>query len=254
MLVCEVTINLKKIIISVTYRKHHNSLTELDAFMAKFKDMCNSVTAENPLCALHLGDLNSRSSQFWRHDTDNDAGNRLVNVLNDTGLHQLVHEPTHHITDSKSCIDLVITDQPNLINECSMLPPLHTTCHHSMNHVTINVNNQPPPPYKRKVWHYERAQIASIKKAISQFDWKAELGLLSDPNLQVKLLNDVLRNIFTNFIPNDEKIIKPRDPPWLTKSISHSYRKYLKAYKLFIKKGSPAELRESIEILKSEHS
>ena len=101
---------------------------------------------------------------------------------------------------------------------------------------------------------YERAQTASIKKAINQFDWKAELGLLSNPNLQVKLLNDVLINIFTNFIPNDEKVIKPRDPPWITKSISHSYRKYLKAYKSFIKKGSPAELRENIEFLKSEHS
>ena len=199
--------------------------------MSKYRDMCNLVTLENPLCALHLGDLNSRSSQFWRNDTDNDAGNRLVTVLNESGLHQLVHEPTHHINDNKSCIDLVISDQPNLINECSMLPPLHTTCHHSMNHVTINVNNQPPPPYKRKVWHYERAQTTSIKKAINQFDWKAELGPLPNPNLQVKLLNDVLTNIFTNFIPNDERIIKPRDPPWITKSISHSYRKYLEAYK-----------------------
>ena len=130
MLVREVTINKNKIIISVTYRKHYNSITELDAFMAKYKAMCNLVTVENPICALHLEDLNSRSSQFWRNDVDNDAGNRLVTILNEYGLHQLVHEPTHHMNDCKSCMNLVITDQPNLIKECFMLPPL-TNCFHS---------------------------------------------------------------------------------------------------------------------------
>ena len=143
MLVCELTVNKKKIIISVTYRKHHDTKNDLETFMDCYKKMCNLVTAENPLCALHLGDLNSRSSEFWTGDTDNDAGNLLVSVLNDTGLHQLIDEPTHLMGDSKSCLDLVITDQPNFINECSMLPPLHRTCHHSMNHIVLNINNPP---------------------------------------------------------------------------------------------------------------
>ena len=153
MLVCEITINKKKVIVSVTYRQHHDSKIELETFMADYKEMCNLVTAENPLCALYIGDLNCRFSEFWIGDIDNDAGNHLATVLNDTGLHQLVHKPTHFVNDSKSCLDLVITDQPNLINECSMLPSLHTTCHHAINHIVLNINNPTPPAYKRKTWH-----------------------------------------------------------------------------------------------------
>lgn len=87
MLVCEVTIDRRKIIISVTYRKHHDSKPQLENFMGKFKEMCELVAAEKPFCSLHIGDLNSRSSQWWSGDTDNDAGNLLVSVLNNTGLH-----------------------------------------------------------------------------------------------------------------------------------------------------------------------
>ena len=212
--------------------------------------MCKLVAAENPLCALHIGDLNCRSSSFWKGDSGKgdqfDAGNLLVSILNDTGLQQLVHEPTHIINDSKSCIDLVITDHPNLINECSMLPSLHTNCHHSMNHVVLNIHNPPPPPYKRRMWHYDRAQNECIKNSITQFDWKSELGSLENPNQQVKLLTDVPTNIFTNFIPNDERVIKPREPAWMTNNINHSYRNYKKAYKSFIKNGCPPASSENI--------
>ena len=217
--------------------------------------MCNLVAAENPLCALHIGDLNCRSSDFWSGDTDNDAGNLLVSVLNDTGLHQLVNEPTHFIGDSKSCLDLVITDQPNFINECSMLPSLHSTCHHSINHIVLNINVPSPPAFKRKIWHYDRAQNSSIIASINQYDWVSQLGALAyDPNLQVKLLTDVLTNIFTNFIPNEERVVKPRDPPWMTKNITHSYRKYKKEYKRFIRNGCPAESSDHIETLKNDHT
>ena len=32
--------------------------------------------------------------------------------------------------DSKSCIDLIFTDQPNLIVESGIHPSLHEQCHH----------------------------------------------------------------------------------------------------------------------------
>ncbi len=100
-----------------------------------------------------------------------------------------------------------------------------------------------------------RVQIKSIIASTSQYDWASQLGALgSDPNLQVKLLTDVLTNIFNNFIPNDERVVKPRDPPWLTNNITHSYRKYKKEYKRFIKNGFPADGSDRIETLKNEHT
>ena len=104
------------------------------------------------------------------------------------------------------------------------------------------------------MWHYDRAQTASIKNSITQFDWKSELGALADPNLQVKLFTDVLTNIFTNFITNDERVVRPREPAWMTNNITHSYRNYKKAYKSFIKNGGPSASSDNIESLRQQHT
>ena len=48
--------------------------------------------------------------------------------------------------------------------------------------------------------------------------------------------------------------MKPRDPPWITNNITHSYRKYKKEYKRFIKNGCPSDGSDRIETLKNEHT
>lgn len=87
-----------------------------------------------------------------------------------------------------------------------------------------------PPPYKRKVWHYDMENIDYIIKSVEQFEWKRELETLADsPDRQVQYLADVLTNTFTNFIPNDDKVVNPREPAWITENITHYYRKYKKS-------------------------
>ena len=220
------------IIVTVTYRRHHHgNADQLNNFINHFKEMCNKITNISPYCIVHLGDFNAHNSHWWQGDSTDNPGDFLEGIFDDSDLHQLVNEPTHFSGNSATCIDLVVTNQPNLINECSIKPSLHTTCHHQINHVEININNPPLPSYKRKLWHYNRANVQAINKSISDFDWQTQLNSISDPNDQVKLLTSVLMNIFTNFIPNCDKTVKPSDPPWHSKNIAHAYRGYEKAYK-----------------------
>ena len=62
-----------------------------------------------------IGDFNGYS-QFWWSDGDTTAeGREIENLLSSLGLSQLISEPTNLEPNKKSsCIDLVITDQPNL--------------------------------------------------------------------------------------------------------------------------------------------
>ena len=57
-------------------------------------------------------------------------------------------------------------------------------------------------------------------KSIDMFNWQDHLNKIACPNEQVKLLNDVLLNIYSNFIPNQIKTIRPRQPPWITKTVN----------------------------------
>ena len=73
------------------------------------------------------------------------------------------------------------------------------------------------------MWHYSRADSeAMVKSAIEHVDWVRELSPLS-PDEQVDFFNETIMNIAKNFIPNNEKIYNPREPPWLTISCKNTY-------------------------------
>ena len=82
--------------------------------MTNFGNMLSKVLAEDPYAVITAGDLNCRSSKWWQGDTDNEEGKVFEPFSSDLDLHQLISEPTHIMGDSKSCIDVIFTDQPNL--------------------------------------------------------------------------------------------------------------------------------------------
>ena len=163
-LIIETNINRKKIILSLNYRCHHGCDAELVEYMENFNKSCEKIKNENPFCCLILGDFNSRRKDWWDGDVDDRPGSILNDILSENILFQLVNEPTHIMNNSRSCIDLVISDQPNLVN-CTISPSLSQRCHHQINHVELNVNMPVAPPYSRKLWHYDRANVNAIKKA-----------------------------------------------------------------------------------------
>ena len=70
------------------------------------------------------------------------------------------------IGDSKSCIDMIFTGQPNLFIESGIHPFLHEQCHHQIIHGKLSVRNLMPAPYTRKLWFYDRADIIAIRKSV----------------------------------------------------------------------------------------
>ena len=79
------------------------------------------------------------------------------------------------------------------------------------------------------------------------FPWNEHLNNLKCPNEQVKLLNEVLLNIFSNFIPNKVKTIRPRQAPWITQAVKNFLRKKNRAYKTFVRNGRPDDKLEGIQ-------
>ena len=62
--------------------------------------------------------------QWWTGDDTDYEGSALLKYFTTNQLQQLVTEPTYLVGDSKSCIDLVLTD--NLVINCEIIPSLHT--------------------------------------------------------------------------------------------------------------------------------
>ena len=145
-----------------------------------------------------------------------------------------------------------MTDQPNLILNSGTRPSLDPRCHHQIIHCKINFRVPPPPPCERRMWHYQRADINAIHRAIAHFPWVQHFNLNSDVNWQVKSFTDIVLNILSNFIPNEVKKVTPRDPPWIDRDLKSKLKRKNKFYKLYVKNSHKDSDKRTLETLREE--
>ena len=89
-----------------------------------------------------------------------------------------------------------------------------------------------PPPYTREVWDYKNASAECIQCSVSSIDWDF-LFWGKSINKKVDILNQCLKNIFYNFVP--DKVIKCdyRQPPCMTESIKNKLKEHAKLTKKY---------------------
>ena len=191
-----------------------NSL-EFDNFILNFEEMLSDINSSNPHFSIILGDFNARSHNWWQGDTQTSEGSRIDYLTTSSGFQQIISEPTHILKNSSSCIDLIFTDQPNLITDSGTHPSLHPNCHHNITFCKINLKISYAPPYRRLAWDFKRANISSIRKAIKMVDWQF-MFLNKNTHEQVAIFNDILMNTLSHYIPNKYVTIDDRDPSWMT--------------------------------------
>ena len=254
-ILCEVTLDKLKGYITVLYRSPSQNSSEFDNFLSGFENILNLINSFKPDFSIILGDFNGRSKSWWQDDINNDEGTKIDALTSYHGLHQLISEPTHILANSSSCIDLIFTDQPNLVTDCGVHPSLHPNCHHQIIYCKLNLNIVYPPPYRRLVWDFKRANIDAIREAIKTVAWHY-MFLNKTVHEQVAVFNNILLNIFTNYTPHKNIIVDDRDPPWMTKRIKDKINLKSTLYKSkdFIElQNLSSEISEMISVRKEEY-
>ena len=110
------------------------------------------------------------------------------------------------------------TSQPNLVMESGVHWWLHENYRHQITYAKFNLKIYYPPPCKRKIWHYQNANIENSRKATSEIPWERRFAN-SDVNKKVYLFNKTIKNIVCNYIPHETIICNYSDPPWINKNI-----------------------------------
>ena len=158
-IVIELKFGRKKIFFTVLYRSpafHHTSL-KFQTFLSNFKNLHLKIQGENPFATFFAGDFNARS-QFWWSDGDtNPEGIEIENLFTSLGLSQILSEPTNFEPNKNpTCIDLIATDQPNIILDCGTRASLDTYCHHQIIYCKVNFRMPASPTFERRFWHFNR--------------------------------------------------------------------------------------------------
>ena len=135
-----------------------------------------------------------------------------------------------------SCIDLIITDQPNLFVEFRVHSFLDDHCQHQIIHRKLNISVPSPPPYKRKIWHYAKAQKDKIISAMGTIDWSTIFSGLDVVDM-TQLFTAKCIDIFSQYIPNEIVMCDERDPPWMTATLKSAIMRKHIVYSKYVKRG-----------------
>ena len=76
--------------------------------------------------------FNTKSSNWSSNDTTTAEGAQLDYFTSLYGMKQVIIEPTHILESSASCIDLIFTNQPNIVMDSGVHLSLHEKCHHQI--------------------------------------------------------------------------------------------------------------------------
>ena len=151
-----------------------------------------------------------------------------------------------------SCIDLIICDQPNLVIDSGVRSSLDNTCKHQITFCKLSVRTPSSPPFKRLVWFYDKANRELIKRAMTAVRWGLLLNKNPNPNAQVKLLNQTILNIISNFVPSSTFSSNMNEPKWITRAIKNQLRKQKTLYKKYRLNGFREEDKVDIDRLRDE--
>ena len=96
------------------YRSPSQTNDEFEVFYDKLQDTLDQIKDAKSRFTILTGDFNCRSTQFWPGDIDSLKGIALDELIESNNMTQLIDEPTNLEPRGISCVDLIITDQPNL--------------------------------------------------------------------------------------------------------------------------------------------
>ena len=143
-LVLEINIQNKKAFVISLYRLPNQSKDEFDQFLLNFEQLMSDRMIQNPHFILVTGDYNVRSSSWWKNNLTTSEGNQVDAITSSYDLSQLICEPTHILTNSSSCIDLIFINQNNFSMNSGIHASLHPNCHHQIVYAKSNLKIEYP--------------------------------------------------------------------------------------------------------------
>ena len=115
-------------------------------FLLNFEFLHQDISNRNPYLTLLLGDYNVRNTNWWHHEITAIEGIQLKTTATNYGLQQLIDEPTHIRKNSSSYIDLIFTNQPNLIVNRGTHPSRRENFQHQITFAKARLRVEYTPP------------------------------------------------------------------------------------------------------------
>ena len=211
-----------------------NSIDELDASLFKLGEKLNK---NNVIVA---GDFNAPNINWTDHSTTNSSptSERLLEIIDEHGLSQLVREPTRRQGDTQNILDLVLTNNDKIVNNIRVVPEISD---HDIVLFQVNLACTKKRRVKRKIYIRKRANTDRIKDELQNLADHFEQSLKNE-SVETKwnVFQQRIRSIMDSCIPH--KLTSSRhNLPWFNRSLRRQTRAKQKLYNKAKKSGSQSD-------------
>ena len=108
------------------YRSSSQTQEEFLTFMSNLKLSLDALLCGSPFLTVMIGDFNAKSKDWCSIDITSFEGSELDFITSQFGLLQIIKEPRHILDNSRSCINLIFTSQPNMAIDSGVHASLHS--------------------------------------------------------------------------------------------------------------------------------
>ena len=111
----------------VSYRKPSQTPAEFTQYCDQFNEILEKINHENLFMSIHTVDFNAKHNSWYSEHSTDKFGTEIHDLFAKHGIIQTVNQPTNITSRTNHCIDLVATDQPNIIIKLKLPHPFTLT-------------------------------------------------------------------------------------------------------------------------------
>ena len=247
-LVAEIKLKNKKVFFVLSYRSPSQTNDQCQKYFDNLESLYSKLIREKPHTIVLAGDYNARSPLLWDEETtESNAGKRLSDFMMLNNLDQLIDEPTHFPRDDiATCLDLIFTNQPSSFVDSGVISSLDPCCKHEIVHGKLNFSVPCPPPCKRLIWKYKKADSQAIKYSISLINW-AKLLENKNADEATNTFSKIILDIMSKYIPNNNVTVNDADAPWITPQVKTAIKRNHRVFRKWKSKGRNPDGREYVK-------
>ncbi|MEW8091294.1 MAG: endonuclease/exonuclease/phosphatase family protein, partial [Candidatus Thiodiazotropha endolucinida] len=228
----ELHTNSKTVLVGVCYRPPGQSRDEQSNFFSKLETSIENVKLACPDNIVLLGDFNDKCTDWHMPHTQSEVGNKLLNLLLQNNLAQLISEPTRYCNNSTTLLDLLITDCPHMVLNSGVSPPLANLDHCTI-YCTLNIDTYRSKSYKRTVWDYKTANIQGLNDALERAPFDLPYTLYENINDIVEFNNSLILSACKEYIINKTVTVRTKDKPWMCNEVRYFFRRRDRCFKRY---------------------
>ncbi len=199
------TMGNKKLMVVIVYRPPKQLRTDDTALYKEIQSIIRNTSA------VIFGDFNCPSIK-WNSMHGDQEGSRLIEMVEDSFLSQIVNQPTR----GNNILDLLLTTDTDLITDCEVGEIL-SGCDHHMIRFRIRTKHQ-VTENKSKVPDYRNANFDLARELLFSEMWEQRNGISLDQEWSA--FRDKLIEVERMTVPMKLRRLKgTTNPPWMTAEI-----------------------------------